>query len=720
MAETKTRQPITTPLSTPGVTPESSAPADTTRDHLLSLIGLAREFYWEQDEEYRYTLVVGPILETVGVDPVRMVGHTRWEIGAAPIGLEGGWDTHRATLEARKPFVDLLLRGVGTHGEVHYVTSNGAPMFDPGGRFKGYRGITRDVTQRVQMDLRLGIEHGVSRLLAEAEAIAQVIPKIIRLICETLGWTCGAFWMLDEGSGKVGCVAGWGADAPGVEEFLTTSKELPPLAPGEQGLVRRCFDSGAPGWIANVALEPAFLRASAAAWAGLHSAFAVPAKVGTRAIAVMEFFSDEIHQPDAELMNAMTYVGNQVGQFSRRLHAQEQLRQGERRFRATFDQAAVGIAHVGRKGQFLMVNEKMCTMLGYTVEQMLLMTVKDISHPDDRNMTDEVRGRLLRGEIPTFSVDKRYVRRDGSDVWMRITVSVARDANGAVEYDIAVFEDISERRLAEARVIEAERQAAVGHLERELAIARTLQTSILPRKLSIEGFEMAARMETASEVGGDYYEVHPTPDGGCWIGIGDVSGHGLDAGLVMLMIQAGVSSLVARDPDGDPARLLVALNRMLFDNVKTRLGRDDYATLTLLRVHRDGRVAFAGAHEEILMWRAGAAKSEIVLTSGMWVGVLPDFSGIVRTERQRLEPGDVMLLYTDGITEALGPDGSERFGSDRLVEMLEELHDRPAAQICEGLFAKLATWSPNTAREDDQSALVLRFLGNDGGGAASS
>ena len=208
----------------------TSPPADLCesdepwRAHLLGLIQLSREFYWEQDESHRYTSVIGPVQEIAGVDPARILGRTRWDIGAALVGVEGGWEAHRSRLEAREPFTDLVLRCLNPSGGVRYFTSHGLPGFDRGGRFTGYRGITRDITQRVQMDLRLGIEHGVSRLRAEADAITRVAPQIIKLICETLGWTCGAFWMRDESNDTVRCVETWGAASLVVDAFLAASR----------------------------------------------------------------------------------------------------------------------------------------------------------------------------------------------------------------------------------------------------------------------------------------------------------------------------------------------------------------------------------------------------------------------------------------------------------------------------------------------------------------
>ena len=108
------------------------------------------------------------------------------------------------------------------------------------------------------------------------------------------------------------------------------------------------------------------------------------------------------------------------------------LRESEARFRATFAQAAVGIAHVDpADGSFLLVNDKLCEILGYTRSELMQKTFKDVSHPDDRDLSDAPRARLHAGEIATFSLDKRYRRKDGVDVWVRLTVSLARRSDAS-------------------------------------------------------------------------------------------------------------------------------------------------------------------------------------------------------------------------------------------------------------------------------------------------
>ena len=130
----------------------------------------------------------------------------------------------------------------------------------------------------------------------------------------------------------------------------------------------------------------------------------------------------------------------------------------EERFRATFDQAAVGIAHVAHDGRFQLVNRKLCEILGYSREELASLTVFEVSHTEDRDVTVALRRKMRAREIDSFSATKRYVRRDGSPVWAEVTVSLVRAADGAPSYEIALFEDISLRRQAEQALQRSERR----------------------------------------------------------------------------------------------------------------------------------------------------------------------------------------------------------------------------------------------------------------------
>lgn len=269
-------------------------------------------------------------------------------------------------------------------------------------------------------------------------------------------------------------------------------------------------------------------------------------------------------------------------------------------------------------------------------------------------------------------------------------------------------------RLVEKLVEEATRRqiAERQRLEKEMEIAARIQTSILPRDVAVPGLEIAARMIPATEVGGDYYDVIPVEDG-CWIGIGDVAGHGLRTGLVMLMIQSGLGALARMMPDASPRQLVLGLNALLVDNVRARLGQDEHATLTVYRYTRDGALSFAGGHEQALVCRAATGRCERLPTPGPWVGAKRDIEEGTLESRARLEDGDVLVLYTDGVIEARDA-ARGQLGIDRLAAEVERLAGAPAAEIRDAILAAVAGFA--AVPEDDVTVLVARFRASAAGG----
>ena len=128
----------------------------------------------------------------------------------------------------------------------------------------------------------------------------------------------------------------------------------------------------------------------------------------------------------------------------------DNLRESDERFRGTLEQAAVGIAHATLDGQFRQINQKFCKITGYPRSELIHMGYRDITCPDDMGENDRYIKQLLAGKISTFSMEKRYVRKDGSLVWCNLTVSLLRDAGGTPKYTIGVIEDITERKQSEA------------------------------------------------------------------------------------------------------------------------------------------------------------------------------------------------------------------------------------------------------------------------------
>jgi len=146
--------------------------------------------------------------------------------------------------------------------------------------------------------------------------------------------------------------------------------------------------------------------------------------------------------------SVLFYQGT-VEDISEQKLAEDALRESEERFRATFEQAAVGISHVDIDGRFLRVNRKLCEITGYERDELLELNIRDVTHPDDIEADVKFGESLEKGEIPTYSMEKRYIRKDGAITWVNLTVSLVRKASGDPDYFIDVVEDISARKQAE-------------------------------------------------------------------------------------------------------------------------------------------------------------------------------------------------------------------------------------------------------------------------------
>ena len=169
-------------------------------------------------------------------------------------------------------------------------------------------------------------------------------------------------------------------------------------------------------------------------------------------------------------LNKMVLDGKTLLQASvrditeRKKHAIEALQASEEAFRGTFNQAAVGIAHVGLDGTWLKVNKKLRDIVGYTEEELRQLTFQDITHPDDLGTDLEYVKQMLEGTIQTYSMEKRYIQKSGDFIWINLTVSLVRKPDGAPNYFISVVEDISERKQAEEKLIHHMKHAQMGEM----------------------------------------------------------------------------------------------------------------------------------------------------------------------------------------------------------------------------------------------------------------
>ncbi|MDD2815065.1 MAG: SpoIIE family protein phosphatase [Thiotrichaceae bacterium] len=258
------------------------------------------------------------------------------------------------------------------------------------------------------------------------------------------------------------------------------------------------------------------------------------------------------------------------------------------------------------------------------------------------------------------------------------------------------------RRLNEGLQNENIRMAA------ELEISRQLQQLLLPKPqqlAAITELDIAGFMEAATEVGGDYYDILPHA-GHIKLCIGDVVGHGLESGVVMLMVQMAVLTLLENEVT-HPETFLNIINRAIFANLQ-RMNSDKTLTLSLLDYHQ-GRLQVTGQHEEVLVVRQDGSVERIdTINLGFIVGLKADISAFSKHLELQLAVGDGIVLYTDGITEAHNAQ-DEMYGIERLCQQISTHWQAGNAEyIQQAVIQELRQYLGTQALEDDITLVVVK------------
>jgi serine phosphatase RsbU (regulator of sigma subunit) len=242
----------------------------------------------------------------------------------------------------------------------------------------------------------------------------------------------------------------------------------------------------------------------------------------------------------------------------------------------------------------------------------------------------------------------------------------------------------------------------------ELDIVRQMQQMILPNpeELEIEGLDIAGYMEAADEVGGDYYDVLNT-DGVVTLGIGDVTGHGLESGILMLMAQTAVRTL-KEIRETDPVRFLDALNRTLYKNVQ-RMNSEKSLTLAILN-YSEGWVSISGQHEETLILRNGGQVERIdTMDLGFPIALDDDIAEFISHISLELQLGDGIVLYTDGIPEAKDIN-KKQYGVEQMCEVISKNWHLSAQEIKQAVIDDLRGHIGTQKVFDDITLLVVKRL----------
>ncbi|HEX3337081.1 MAG TPA: SpoIIE family protein phosphatase [Jatrophihabitans sp.] len=367
-----------------------------------------------------------------------------------------------------------------------------------------------------------------------------------------------------------------------------------------------------------------------------------------------------------------------------------------------YDRAPCGYLSTTPDGTIVKVNQTFLTLVGYEREELVgRLRFAQLLSVGGRIYHETHYAPMLRMQGAAHEIALDVVRRDGTRLPVLVNSVLERDPDGhPVVVRTAVF-DATQRREYERELLRAKERAEASEA-RATALARTLQQTLIPpTPPEIPGLDLAARYRPAgdgSEVGGDFYDVFQVGVGDWVVVIGDVCGKGVDAAVVTALVRytlRGVAVEHAR-----PAQALMLVNQVL-----RRHGTARFCTVAFIRLRQAGTgweclVSSAGHPLPMVRDAAGAVRE--VGRPGTLLGVIDDPP--LHDVPVALNPGDTLLVYTDGVPEARN--GTEFYGDQRTAAVLARERGA-AAELAAALLADTLAFQDGTAR-DDIALVVLR------------
>ena len=366
-----------------------------------------------------------------------------------------------------------------------------------------------------------------------------------------------------------------------------------------------------------------------------------------------------------------------------------------------------------RDSRILQINQSIAARFGFEhPDEAIGKTDFDLFPAEQARLKYEAEQEIIRTGQAILALEEP----DAGGRWALTTKMPLRNEYGEIIGTFGISRDITDLRQAQQGLEDAYTEIHIlnDHLkdenlrmQMEMELAQQIQTSLLPMELKNihPDFDIAALMLPAEEVGGDYYDIVYDLNHHLWFSIGDVSGHGVTPGLIMMMAQTIHTSMISNDKVS-PKDVVIGLNKVLYHNIKNRLNTDHFMTFTSLKYLGKGRFQHAGSHLALVVYRKQKQQCELIDTNGAFLSFIPDIAHATENAEFSLELGDLLVLYTDGLTEAMNAQG-KFLEIQGFQEIVVRHADKDIDIVKDLILRDVLAWC-NGKREDDMSLVVIR------------
>lgn len=350
---------------------------------------------------------------------------------------------------------------VGEDGQCTLIEARKMPMFDEAGRRRGLAIIGRDITGRKASEARIERLTKLYRALSEVnqaivrmDEASMLFPLVCRMAVDFGGVEMAWVGQLNEVNGLIEPVASHGNGVEYLNDIVISSKEDAPEGRGPAGISFRENR--------NVIVNDFQTSELTAPWRKLALRYNwgaggfFPIQRAGKVFAVFSVYHSHSGAFDAEMIGLLDEMSRDISfaldSFDReneRRQTQSALLGSERHFRAYFERSMVGMAATSPEKGWLEVNDALCQMLGYSREELMRLTWAELTHPDDLAVNKTLFNRMLRGELDEYVLDKRFIRKNGTSVYVHVAVRALRKEDGRLNYVVSLVEDITERKKTE-------------------------------------------------------------------------------------------------------------------------------------------------------------------------------------------------------------------------------------------------------------------------------